>query len=89
MTEFPEFRESAKIGDVEFEIMDLSVGFFDKVERDGSFFNDIEILKDGSTLTEEQILKLGNRAKLAIVNKILDLTNPDRNKEGKGSEKKS
>lgn len=80
MIEFPEYREKAKIGDIEFEIMDLSVKFFEEVERDNELYNDNNILKDGTTLTDAQILKLGNRSKLAIVNKVLDITNPDRDK---------
>ena len=81
MITFPTYEEKAKIGDIEFAICDLSVGFFDKVDKDNSLYNDREILKDASTLTDEQIEKVGTRAKVGIVNAILDLTNPDRHKE--------
>lgn len=80
MIEFPTYKEDAKIDDIEFQIMDLSVGFFDRVDKDNSLYNDTEILKDGSTLSDEEIQGLGSRAKVAIVTKILDLTNPDRHK---------
>lgn len=77
MIEFPEFREKAKIGGIEFEVMDLSVAFFDRAERNPELFNDIEILKDATTLTDEQIAKLGSRSKTEIVKRVLEITNPD------------
>lgn len=77
MIEFPEFREKAKIGGIEFEVMDLSVAFFDRAERNHELFNDIEILKDATTLTDEQIAKLGSRSKTEIVKRVLEITNPD------------
>jgi len=80
MIEFPTYEEQGKVKDLEFTITDLSVKFFDKVDKDNSHYNDFEILKDGSNLTDEQILSLGARTKIEIVNAILDLTNPDRNK---------
>lgn len=88
MTEFPEFREKCKVGKLEFEIMDLSVKFIDMVERNPELYNDNEILKDGSTLTDEEILTLGSRTRYEIVQKILDITNPDRHKKSEGEEGK-
>lgn len=88
MIEFPEFREKCKAGKLEFEIMDLSVKFIDMVERDSELYNDNEILKDGSTLTEDEILTLGSRTRFEIVQKILDITNPDRHKKSEGEEGK-
>ena len=88
MLEFPEFKEKCKVGKLEFEIMDLSVRFIDSVERNPELYCDNEILKDGSTLTDEEILTLGSRTRYEIVQKILDITNPDRHKKSEGEEGK-
>jgi len=79
MIEFPEFKEKAKIRDLEFEVKDLSVSFFSQTDKDELFYNDVNILRDATTLSEDEIQSLGVREKQAIVEKILDITNPDRN----------
>ncbi len=86
MIEFPEFREKAKIGELEFEIMDLSISFFDKTDKDSEHYNDTEILRDATTLSEDEIQSLGNREKLKIVEKILDITNPNRHDKSEENE---
>ena len=88
MIKFTEYREKAKLGDLEFEVTDLKVSFFKKMEDDPTLYNDLEIIRQGSTLSEEEIQSLGSRTKADIANKILDITNPDRHNDSEDSEGK-
>jgi len=88
MIEFPTYEKKAKIRDLEFIIRDLSIKFFDLVEKNPDHYNDLEVLKDGSNLTDDEILALGDREKIAIIEEILTLTNPTRENQ-KDSEDES
>lgn len=86
MLTFPTYTTKSQIDGLEFEISDMSVGFYDRIEKDPSLYNDREILKDATTLTDEQIDNLGIRTKLSIVEAILDLTDPTRHDKKEGKE---
>ena len=86
MIEFPEIKEKATYKDLKFHITDLPISFFSRIDQDSELYNDTEILRNGTTLSEDDIQSIGVRAKKAIVEKILDITNPDRHQSSEGEE---
>ena len=83
---FPTYEEIGKTKDYEFVVKDLSVSLLLKIERNPNLSTPYNILKDATTLTDEQMETLTEAEVGKILEHIYDISNPDKT-EVDGEEK--
>ena len=75
--EYPVYEEIGTIGDLSFIVKDLSIEFCIKAERNNELWNNYNLIKDATNLTDEQIESLDEESIYNLIEHINEISKSD------------